>query len=101
MIAYAENDYVCRSRQLLRYFGEEKSTDCGQCDVCRAHGGKVVDSDAFAAAKQEILDLLADGKPHSVGELVGCKADKDVCKEAVEYLMAEEKVHCRDGMLFL
>ena len=101
MIAYAENDYVCRSRQLLRYFGEEKSTDCGQCDVCRAHSGEAVDGDAFAAAKQEILDLLADGKPHSVGELAKCKADKDVCKEAVEYLMAEEKVHSRDGMLFI
>ena len=25
---YAENDNVCRSRQLLRYFGESRSTDC-------------------------------------------------------------------------
>ncbi len=31
---YAENDNVCRSRQLLRYFGESRSTDCRQCDVC-------------------------------------------------------------------
>ena len=101
MIAYAENDDICRSRQLLRYFGEERSTDCGQCDVCRAHGGKATSKDALAAAQQEILNLLADGKLHSAGELARCKADKDVCKEAVEYLMAEEKIRCRDGMLDL
>ena len=47
------------------------------------------------------MNLLADGKPHSAGELARCKADKDVCKEAVEYLMAEEKIHCHDGMLYL
>lgn len=35
MIDYATNRHVCRSRYLLRYFGETTSTDCGQCDVCR------------------------------------------------------------------
>lgn len=36
MIAYAENNGECRSRQLLRYFGETQSCDCGVCDVCIA-----------------------------------------------------------------
>ena len=34
MIRYAKNDEVCRSRQLLAYFGEENDRDCKQCDVC-------------------------------------------------------------------
>ena len=29
-------DNQCRSRQLLSYFGEEDSHDCGCCDVCKA-----------------------------------------------------------------
>ncbi|MBF1511766.1 RecQ family ATP-dependent DNA helicase, partial [Prevotella pallens] len=29
MINYMKNSYICRSRQLLRYFGEKCSTDCG------------------------------------------------------------------------
>ena len=37
VINYAQNERVCRSRQLLSYFGENKSTDCGQCDVCLSH----------------------------------------------------------------
>ena len=37
VIQYADNDSVCRSRQLLRYFGETDSQDCGQCDVCLSH----------------------------------------------------------------
>ena len=34
MLEYASSDLVCRSRLLLRYFGETKSCDCGICDVC-------------------------------------------------------------------
>ena len=37
MINYMKNSYICRSRQLLRYFGEKCSTDCGCCDVCLAY----------------------------------------------------------------
>ena len=37
VIAYAKNYDICRSRQLLRYFGEERSTDCDICDVCVDH----------------------------------------------------------------
>ena len=37
MLQYMNTDNVCRSRQLLRYFGEEDSHDCGHCDVCRSN----------------------------------------------------------------
>ena len=35
MLDYVTNISQCRSRQLLRYFGEKKTHDCGTCDVCR------------------------------------------------------------------
>ncbi len=35
VVAYLHNDNVCRSRQLLEYFGEKMLTDCQRCDVCQ------------------------------------------------------------------
>ena len=35
MVEYASEDGECRSRFLLGYFGQEKTEDCGTCDVCR------------------------------------------------------------------
>lgn len=32
---YATQGDTCRSRYLLAYFGQEESSDCGGCDVCR------------------------------------------------------------------
>ena len=37
MIAYSENDLVCRSIQLVGYFGEKSHERCGKCDVCLAN----------------------------------------------------------------
>lgn len=34
VLAYTANTTECNSRYLLRYFGENKSEDCGQCSVC-------------------------------------------------------------------
>ena len=35
MLEYAAEEDECRSRFLLRYFGQEDSADCGRCDICR------------------------------------------------------------------
>lgn len=34
VIQYGSVGYLCRSKQLLHYFGEKNSAPCGQCDVC-------------------------------------------------------------------
>lgn len=36
ILDYASETGECRSRFLLRYFGQTETTDCGSCDVCRA-----------------------------------------------------------------
>ena len=36
ILEYASETDECRSRFLLRYFGQEETTDCGTCDICRA-----------------------------------------------------------------
>ena len=36
MIEFIKEEGECRSRYLLRYFGQDESEDCGSCDICRA-----------------------------------------------------------------
>ena len=36
MIEYVSESDECRSRYLLRYFGQTETSDCGSCDVCRS-----------------------------------------------------------------
>ena len=36
MVEYASGTEECRSRWLLRYFGQEETEDCGSCDICRS-----------------------------------------------------------------
>ena len=33
-----EDNPPCRSRRLLKYFGQSESSDCGVCDMCRSKG---------------------------------------------------------------
>lgn len=36
IVEYATQGDLCRSRELLKYFGQTESSNCGTCDVCRA-----------------------------------------------------------------
>lgn len=45
MVEYASETDECRSRFLLKYFGQNESTDCGQCDACRSVRSKSLSQD--------------------------------------------------------
>ena len=99
MIAYATNDHVCRSRQLLRYFGEDDSHDCCQCDVCLSHPHNQVSDPMATAEVHAILEWLADGKPHHITELRDIQLPTEPLNVALEYLLREEYIFQEDGFL--
>ena len=100
MISYATNDEVCRSRQLLCYFGEERSQDCGQCDVCLSHRTEgLVSEPRMSEAMTRILTLLEDGKPHPITDLRDLQLPTDELDAALTYLMKEEYIRQADGLL--
>lgn len=102
IINYAENDTVCRSRQLLRYFGETHTEDCQQCDVCLAHQ-KTPQSykNAFNQALKAIKEMLADGEKHSITELNKITLNQDAKDEALEYLVNEEVIGVKYNDIYL
>ncbi len=48
MLEYASETSECRSRYLLRYFGQTDTTDCGTCDICRGRQALAVQTPRFA-----------------------------------------------------
>ena len=48
MIDYISEEDTCRSSYLLEYFGQNDSSDCGTCDVCRARNAKSARPSALA-----------------------------------------------------
>lgn len=102
IINYAENDTVCRSRQLLRYFGETRTEDCQQCDVCLAHQ-KTPQSykNTFNQALKAIKEMLADGEKHSITELNKITLNQDAKDEALEYLVNEEVIGVKYNDIYL
>ena len=101
MIDYVETDDQCRSRQLLRYFGEQNDHDCGQCDVCLSYSKTLTNEQKREEAQQHILDLLADRQPHHVTQLRSIPLPYEQIDAALEYLMLEEFVYMDSGYLTL
>lgn len=66
---YAERKDICRSRMLLTYFGEKKSSDCGQCDVCLAKSDTGINNYKFNDITDQI-EILIHEKDYSIEELI-------------------------------
>ena len=63
MLAYIKDSKLCRSRQILNYFGETTKDNCGKCDVCLQ---KVpVDNNILEIIEQDILQILRVRKESS------------------------------------
>ena len=86
VIAYASDDYICRSRQLLRYFGENIQSDCNQCDVCSKskHDDTVED---------KIIQLLDDYEWHQLTDIMKIDASSPDLDRAIKHLVQEEIIH--------
>ena len=93
VIAYANNQDQCRSRQLLAYFDEQRTSDCGMCDVCIDHKQQQNSEQRVHVAQEKIMQLLADGQQHDVKELTSLQLHADDLREALGMLIDEEKIH--------
>ena len=99
MVDYSTDNLHCRSRMLLRYFGEENGHDCGQCDVCLAHADD--DRKTKADVREQIFALLADKRPHDISELYTMDCPMEDIEQVLQCLIDEETIINDDGSLSL
>ena len=102
MMEYAESDDKCRSRMLLLYFGEKNEHNCGQCDVCLASHSSGIKQGVFDEISRQIENILKE-KDMPVADLIDKldNDDKDTVANIISYLLAEEILYQKNGILSL
>jgi ATP-dependent DNA helicase RecQ len=90
MLAYIENSKLCRSRQILNYFGETTTENCGKCDVCLQKNP--INTDIIRIIEQDILQILMVKKESSRGltKILTYKESSIIL--ALQRLLEEEKI---------
>ena len=100
-VAYAE-DPICRSKQLLSYFGETGMSNCGICDVCLGRTKADLNASDFEAYKRKIERLLQKEQLtiEEVVESFSPKRENQVIR-AMEYLLDEGYIDKEGALFFL
>lgn len=102
MEEYVTTENVCRSRMLLRYFGEKNEHNCGQCDVCLSkRATNDLSEESYEEVKRQILDLLSHSPLTPAETADQIKAEKEDIGQVIRYLLDEGELKMQDGMLYI
>ena len=98
VIEYATHN-KCRSQQLLGYFGDNKATRCGVCDVCTKRNSLGLSKYEFDIVLEEVKEKLKN-EPLTLENLVdGIKQNSDKVLKVIRWLLDNEKIVKTDNEL--
>lgn len=98
VIKYAENNTLCRTQQLLKYFGEEKIYNCGKCDVC-IERNKIELSEIELKKIHAIIKKLLKRNPLATFEIVNqiSHLREEKILKVLEWLSENKQVKLSNG----
>ena len=99
MTGYADSDDACRSRMLLCYFGEKNEHNCEQCDVCLSRKKQALKQNEFDDIASRIYQLIDSQTLTSADIIKSIDADADRVCQVLQYLIDEEKLTMKDGII--
>lgn len=97
VIGYVTDDTHCRSRMLVRYFGEENAHNCGNCDYCLAKNEKGITNRAFDDIRESIQNHLAEAPMALRALLPLIDADEKVVVTVIRHLQDQGVVELDDA----
>lgn len=88
LIYFIKNNTICRNIQLARYFGEQKVSKCGICDVCISK--KKYNTSSL---EKDILELFSFKKEISQEEIIfSLDEDEKAILIHLRYLLSKDKI---------
>lgn len=96
MVQYAMDDTVCRSKRLMHYFGQQKTYNCGQCDVCLQKTESGLRYHEVASIKEEMMEALREG-PKDLRNLISqLSSPEEKSLEVLRYLCDSGEIVMKD-----
>ena len=95
VLQFVSNNNICKSQQLLHYFGELNTAKCGICSVCTSHNLRTkTDLKTISSA---IIHALEKG-PLNSRQLIDCLAfNKNELFKAITYLLEHNAIELTAG----
>jgi len=99
VLAYLENDKICRSKQLLAYFGEKKVENCGICSVCQKQNAPLT-RELKNAIYKEIINILKTSHASSRQLTEAINYPEDQVLEVLRLLINKELISRKNGNIY-
>lgn len=100
ILDYVTNDTACRSRMLLRYFGEKNEHDCGQCDTCiHLKSKEIPEQLPPEELTGKILQVLSQQTMSPAALAEHLSVEKEILIDLLHELLDKEQVIAVNGML--